>query len=697
MCSSDLDETDFFLTPISWPDGRVIHICDTTKESVSASQRDSVKTMVTFKRNMNSSNNLPIPLPQKTVIATAVFAALASGFSGLVATSATAQTTLRPVEVIGAERPRLSPTRITEDIEASPASTTVLDRVALDKLSISTYGDMFRNVTGVFVNDYGQGLVAYEIKMRGFGSGHGRDVAFTLDGVPLNITGSQHTNGYADLAQVIAETVSRVEIVRGPFSVTSGNHAVAGSVNFFTDRNTPSMVKLDVDNFGRVRVLPILSTDVGPGRLLFAFDATKGDGFQDQTGLRRTNFLTRYSLPVGNGQASLRLQHYDANAEAPGYIDYARVLAGTLSPRAALAPGIGDTKKQTNVVANFRSDDAEGAGGFATGWQSSLYAVRDDRRRYTFFDLNNPAGAPVDIGAERDLLSQFGFDVRKSTMLGSATMPAQLLVGVQYNREAVDAINFTANSQRVPLGDAAVGQQRDVTTRTAALYAQYQISPLPRLKLQAGLRFDRIDFAIGLKPLDDAFSAGGQNSFNSSKNQFSPKLGIAYALSDGPYAIELFANGARGLKTPYPYGDFNRLPDSSITPLTSYEMGVQGGQANAIWRVAVWRTRQDKEALFNSVNQFIGNQQTDRNGFDLEGKYSVSDSVRLVGNYSLVKARVLGQGVNDRIANVTREMARHAVASNRWRNRDSTGVFMMGLSILKVLIMRVSKYVLRAG
>ena len=579
-------------------------------------------------------------------------AVVAGAFASLVCATGSAQTKLETVEVTGSERARLPITRVTEDIEAAPASTTVLDRSSLDRMSISTYGDMFRNVTGMFVNDYGQGLVAYEIKMRGFVSGHGRDVAFTLDGVPLNVTGSQHTNGYADLAQIIAETVSRVEVVRGPFSVISGNHAVAGSVNFFTDRNTPSMVKLDVDNFGRVRVLPILSVDSGPGRLLLALDATKGDGYQDQTSLRRANFLARYSLPVGNGQAAIRVQSYDASADAPGYIDYARVLNGSLSPRAALAPGIGDTKKQTNIVANFRSDDAEGIGGLATGWQASVYAVCDDRRRYTFFDLNNPVGGPADIGAERDRLSQYGVDIRKATMLGSATMPAQLMVGAQYNDEKIDAINFAANSRRVSLGDASVGQQRDVTTRTSALYAQYQISPIPRLKLHAGMRYDHIDFDIGLKPLDDAFRASRKNNFNTSKNQFSPKIGIAYALVNGTNPIELFANGARGLKTPYPYGDYDKLPDSNITPLTSYEIGLQGSQAGSNWRVAVWRTRQDKEALFNSANQFIGSQRTDRNGFDIEGQYSLSDSIRLVGNYSLVKARVLDQGVNDRIANV---------------------------------------------
>lgn len=83
-------------------------------------------------------------------------------------------------------------TRVTEDIGAAPASVTILGRKELDQKSITTYGDVFRGVTGVYVNEYGQGLVAYEFKFRGFTSGHGRDVAGFLDGVPLNITGS-HT------------------------------------------------------------------------------------------------------------------------------------------------------------------------------------------------------------------------------------------------------------------------------------------------------------------------------------------------------------------------------------------------------------------------------------------------------------------------------------------------------------------------
>ena len=579
-----------------------------------------------------------------TLISRAIALTLLSATSA----SAFSQVVLPQVEITG-ERTRVPTTRVTQDIEAAPASTTVLDRKDLDKLSISTYGDMFRNVTGVFVNDYGQGLVAYEIKMRGFASGHGRDIAFSLDGVPLNITGSQHTNGYADLALIIAETVDRVEIIRGPFSVTAGNHAVGGSVNFFTDRNTRSQVKLDVDSYGRVRVLPVYSGEIAGGRLLMALDATKGQGYTDQSDLSRTNVFMRYGIGLGAGQASIRLQRYNAEADAPGYLNLARLQSGVINTRDRISPGLADAKTQTNLVFNYRSDDAEGKTGLASGWSATAYAVRDDRRRWFNYDANTPIGASADLESERDKLNQKGFDIRKATAFGST---AQLLLGTQYNDEKVDALLFFADPNRLSLGDTSVAANRDVATRSTALFADLQFSPLQSLKVQAGVRWDRIDFGVDLKPLDDAFGAAAGNRIRNSKSLLSPKLGVAWAVIDGKAPVELFANAARGLKSPYSYREFNRLADTNITPITSYEIGVHGGTAATNWRASIWQTKQEKEALFDGSNRFIGNQRTNRNGFDLEGRLALSESLRLTANYSQTRARVLGQGANDRITSV---------------------------------------------
>lgn len=560
-----------------------------------------------------------------------------------------------PEVEVRADLVRVAPHEISDDVQALPASVTVLEKAELDRRTINSYGDIFRGMTGVSLMQYGQGLVAYEIKARGFSSGHGRDIAVYLDGMPLNVTGSQHTNGYMDMAQLIPELISRVEFVRGPFSVLAGNHAIAGSVQLFTDAHASSGVKMTVDNFGQVRALPVLNTPVGNGRLLLAADVTRGDGYADQSRIERENVFARYMFDLGQGLASVRFQAYEAEADAPGYLDLGRIRSGEISRRDALSRGIGDAKSQQNLVFNYRSNDEAGqhAGG---GWFATVYVNQDVRRRWTNYALGGPIGASVDLGQERDRLSQFGFDVRKTRTFDTAGMPSQLMAGVQFNDERIDARRFRTDAWRHRIsgpGDV-VSVGRDVDTRTSAFYAQYQLQPVSRLKLSAGLRYDHLRFDIGLRPEDDSFAAAalvGAESVSRSRSQFSPKFGLAWALSDsGEHRAEIYANAARGLKSPYPFADYYAnlgvtaaLPGLDVSAVRSYEAGLQGAAADRrySWRLALWNTRQDSEAGVNSVGVFESFQKTDRDGMDVEGRLHFSDALNVFGNFSRVRARSL--------------------------------------------------------
>jgi outer membrane receptor protein involved in Fe transport len=588
-----------------------------------------------------------------------------------------------PEVTVTAPMQRPPVTQVTEDVEAAPASVTVLSREDLDRKTIATYGDIFRALPGIFVNEYGQGLVAYEIKLRGFSSSHGRDVAFFLDGMPLNVTGSQHTSGYADLAQLIPELINRVEIVRGPFSVLAGNHAVAGSVQFSTDASPSTLAKFQVDNFGRVRALPIYNTPLGPGRLLLALDGTIGPSYTKQSDLWRLNLFTRYSMPLGDGLASLRFQAYEADADAPGYLDLARIRSGQISLRDALSQGIGDAKSQQNLVFNYRSNDLEGASGWGSGWFASVYANNDIRKRWSNFDLATPIGSAVPLNQERDHLHQLGFDIRKTTSFATFGLPSQFLASVQYNRERVQARNFLTGADRKPLNPSpanpnVVNVDRDVDTDTQSLYAQYQVQPFSRLKLTAGLRYDRLEFDVALKPDDATFgpavAAGVGPSISSTPSQWSPKLGAGVALYQGRhFGVELYANYARGLKSPYPFSDFfanlatttpgaaSTVPDLSISSVRSYEAGLQGGAKDdsVRWRVSAWNTRQDKEAGRNAAGIFSSFLRTDRDGIDLDGSVLVGPATRLFANYSRVWARSLEPTIPgaDRLPNVPEYIA----------------------------------------
>lgn len=573
-------------------------------------------------------------------------------------------------------------TRISSDAAAQPASVTVIDKRAIDGQTITTYGDLLRNAAGLNVVDYGQGLVAYGVQLRGFDEGHGRNIAVALDGMPLNITGSQHTNGYADQAQLIPELLDRVEIVRGPFSVLAGNHAVGGSIQYTTDAARSSSVKLTVDNFGRTRLLPIGSLALGPGRLLVALDVTAGSAYNHQSRLERGNLFTRYAVPVAGGMASLRFQAYDATAQSPGYLDKALVESGQRSERAALARGIGDAKTQQNLVANFRSDDADGTSGWGGGWSASAWLNNDIRKRWTFYDLTQPPGVDAVLGQERDHLHQAGLDVRKTTTTTLAGLPAQLLAGLQLNDERLAALQFKTDADHRPLSPSAarpdgVGVDRQVNTRTVALLLQGQVQPTPGLKLSAGVRHDDLQFDVRLHGRDDTFAAataaGAPTTVTRSAAQWSPKLGLAISLLDRPdQRIELFANSARGLKSPYAFADYfgntgvagaPAVPDLSISALRSLEAGLQGtlrsagagaGAGPAQWRLSVWNTRQSREADRNAAGFLQSFKQTQRDGVDLEGSAAIGPARRVFANLGRVRARVQ-QPVTpgaDRIPNV---------------------------------------------
>lgn len=598
-----------------------------------------------------------------------------------------AQSAARPLQdvQISATREPVSATRVTEDIESQPASVTVIDRQELDRRTITTYGDIFRGVGGFSVIEYGQGLVAYGMTLRGFDSDHGRNIAIHLDGMPLNVTGSQHTNGYVDLAQLIPELINRVEIVRGPFSVLAGNHAVGGSVQLFTDASPPSSARITVDQFGRTRILPVYRTAAGPGNLLVALDATKGSGYNRQSDLERLNLFTRYTLPVAQGLAALRIQAYEAKAEAPGYLNYDAYLSRTVGPRDFLSRGIGDAKSQQNVVFNFRSNDLEGTTGLDGGWFVSVYANHDIRKRWTNYDLSTPLGSAAPLNQERDRLRQLGFDVRKTTTFTTFGLLSQLLAGVQFNDERLHGRRFATDADQNPAPPTVAAPDtlsidRRITTRTRSLYVQYQLQPVEALKLTGGLRYDRLAFDTRLESEDDTYAAaqtaGGATAVSQSTGQWSPKLGAALVVQQNAWhRTELIGNVARGLKSPYAFSDFYGnlglaagVPDLSISSVTSRELGLQGSSSDAAlrWRATGWSTRQESEVDRTAAGLLQSFRKTDRKGFDLEGTIAFSPSTRLFANYSrLASARVLDPVTPgaDRIPNVPEYAATIGVAS----------------------------------
>lgn len=146
---------------------------------------------------------------------------------------------LAPITVTGI-LPVPTKDQLSSDAAADPATVTVVNLSPAEKPNIQSYGDILRPVTGVTIDQYGQGGVGYGVALRGFeADNHGNDVASFVDGVPINQVGSFDAEGYTDLNFLIPQLVGKVEVARGPFRRQSGRFC-SWRFNLLHDRRPTS-------------------------------------------------------------------------------------------------------------------------------------------------------------------------------------------------------------------------------------------------------------------------------------------------------------------------------------------------------------------------------------------------------------------------------------------------------------------------
>jgi outer membrane cobalamin receptor len=199
-----------------------------------------------------------------------------------------------------------------------PDTAVHVDPSLIDRTPITTYGEVFRGLPEVNVNNFGQGGIDHGISLRGFTDAeHGRDIAYFVDGVPQNEVSSIHTLNYADLNPIIPETVERLEIIRGPFSVQYGDSNLGGVVNIITKRTEPSpWLKGSGGSFATSRGLVTYGQAQPIRGWVEPYLAVEGyttDGYRDNQDFRRVNVFNKYTVPLAGGALSSRVQYYSGN------------------------------------------------------------------------------------------------------------------------------------------------------------------------------------------------------------------------------------------------------------------------------------------------------------------------------------------------------------------------------------------------
>lgn len=116
-------------------------------------------------------------------------------------------------------------TRTPKSLEDSPVPIDIITAADLQAVTTGTLANALQFIPGVVVTRTAKG--GYSVEMQGFDS---KRVLVLIDGLPV----IQPTNEEADLDQISANNIERIEIVRGASSVLYGSSAMGGVINILT-------------------------------------------------------------------------------------------------------------------------------------------------------------------------------------------------------------------------------------------------------------------------------------------------------------------------------------------------------------------------------------------------------------------------------------------------------------------------------
>jgi outer membrane receptor protein involved in Fe transport len=519
-------------------------------------------------------------------------------------------------------------TKITTDNIALPAGVTRLTADQLDGVNVSRdISNIFRRVPGVMANNIDQGDTGNGFRMRGFATQgtHGADTAVYIDGVPQNMPSSQAGAGHgpAYLEWLTPAMIERVDVIKGPVSAQFGDQNRAGAVDIRTrsgGEGGPSSLAVTLERYGGRRYSLDLSQQWGEVGSLFIADRYRTDSFRHDGHLARDNLFWKLSRRIGDGEYSVRLNHYDSESGAAGYLLLSDLRTGRVDPRSSqfgLASFGSGTR--TGLVLERRPADGE------AGLSATVYAEDFERVRGT-------ASSAVQQAVGSDDRRFAGARVANSQRFDNGL----LVYGADLRHDRGDAMRRIWRNG-MPTTDYVNNQ--DLELLTYGVFAQAQYRPTETLKFTGGLRHDRFDYDIVNRKLPAA-------STHYRASVTTPKLGVAWTMAP---RLELYANAAQGFRSPAaeqlsgsgaagpldsPGG---RVFDVDPTKVTSYDLGFNAA-INETWSagIAGYQVRNEDEIVNLPDGTIRAMGRTTRVGYDLETTWRPAPGTSLYASYGRI-------------------------------------------------------------
>jgi TonB family protein len=513
--------------------------------------------------------------------------------------------TVTVVDSVAAERP-----------STAASARTVRDRDLRLRPTLRP-GDLFRVTPGLMIVQHAGGGKANQYLLRGFDADHGTDVAFTFDGVPINMVSHGHGQGYADANFLIPELIERVEITKGPYFVEQGDFASAGAIDLVTREGGESFVSFGGGSFDTLRSVAIVSPRfMDHVKPLFAVEAMQTNGpFDNPERFKKYNLFTKLTFALSS-ESSLFLaaSAYSGSWRASGQLPGRAVRAGLVDFFGALDPSEGGATSREDLYVNYRLRPSAGSELHALAYVSR-YGL-DLFSNFTLFSRDPVGGDQIEQWDDRSMaggraryrwLRQWRGILFDSSVGGDAR-----------SDDIANGLAYTRARQR-----ARRVVEASILESSVGAYAKQEVQLARWLRLVGGLRTDHFNFRVDdrLEALDvDAGATSGIRGATLT----SPKASIVVS----PHATtDLFLNYGAGLHSNDARGVVRVV--APVTPLTrsfGYEIGARTRLLDRRLELAValWGLDLDSEVVWigdEGTTEAAG--ATRRLGLEVEGRWEL--------------------------------------------------------------------------
>jgi hypothetical protein len=482
-------------------------------------------------------------------------------------------------------------------------------------------GDLVEAVPGLMTAQHAGGGKADQYFLRGFDADHGTDIAFFVDGVPVNLPSHAHGQGFSDLHFVIPEMLVSVEGFKGPYYPQFGDFATAGAVSLRLAQTLPrSFTRVEIGQYGVKRAVIAESPRLGDDwHAVIATEVARQDGpFVHPADFQHFNLYARVAYDVRpRSVLALAWMSYGGKWNASGQIPARAVCgegeAGNAPPAAFGARCIGrfDAIDPTEGGLTQRHS-AQLA--WTTLWDAAdltamLYLVR--YRLTLWSDLTDFAEDPVhgDETEQNDDRLVLGGEVRARRHDHWQQMMFTSTAGIQARHDWTED-QLWHDEARVRLSPTTLAS---VSEGGLGVFVEEDARIAPWMRFVGGLRADRIDVHVGNH-------AGGASGV-ADATQLSPKW-MAIVTPAPP--LDFYADWGRGFHTNDGRGVVQPQDAATlIVPATGYELGTRVRPARGLdLNAAAFLLDLDSELVLNGdTGTTEPSGRTRRYGLELSGRW----------------------------------------------------------------------------